>query len=146
MLSPSTISYFSSPSSSQSASLIRTKIPGRLKLISAEFYFAHSPQLEGSLHRAIKDKKFLSLVFHEVLAKIPNQVCDVGGSILLVSGWYLDGVFAFVAEEHFQTSAEEVNQRHRISRKTYVNSTMMLIILFSSFFVAIPRPSYQSRT
>jgi hypothetical protein len=107
MLSPFAILYFSSPSSSQSTSLIRTKIPGRLKSVSSTTYL----QLSTSLHRAAKDKEFSSLVVHDHVAKVSNQICDVDWDVVLVSCGYLDFVFAFVVEQHLKTSTKEISLR-----------------------------------
>jgi hypothetical protein len=112
MLSPLTISYSSSPSSSQSASLISTKIPGRLQPISGEFSLVAARGRKNNLHRAVKHKKFLSLVLHSVIAKMSYKITNIDWSVVFVSRGYLDFVFAVVAEEHLKASPEEVSLWH----------------------------------
>ena len=46
-------------------------------------------------------------------------------------------MFAFIVEEHLETSTEEVSWRHSVVRRTYVNSTVMLRVSSSLFCMAI---------
>lgn len=64
MLSPFFSSYEPSPSSSQSASLIRTSMPGRLRYSLMNYQFW---DLQASLHGVVEDKEVLSVIGQVVL-------------------------------------------------------------------------------
>jgi hypothetical protein len=96
-------------------------------------------QLNRSLHGTTKHKKFFSLVFHNLITKILNQVRNVDWSIVIACSWYLDFVFVFVAEEHLQASTEDVSwgrkNRQEVLRKLHSNiQSIFLIVLHGHFF------------
>jgi hypothetical protein len=71
-----------------------------------------------------------------------NQIRNVDWSIILVRSWYLDFVFVFVAEEHFQASTEDVSGgegiEQRVLRKLHSNiQGIFLIVLHSHFFASL---------
>jgi hypothetical protein len=81
--------------------------------------------LNGNLHGTTKHKKFFPLVFHNLITKILNQIRNVDWSIVFARSWHLDLVFVLVAEEHFQTSTEDVSGGEGVDRMSYVNSTVI---------------------
>ena len=98
--------------------------------------------LNGNLHGTTKHKKFFPLVFHNLITKILNQIRNVDWSVVLVRSWYLDFVFVFVAEEHFQASTEDVSRgegiEQKVLRKLHSNiQGIFLIVLHSHFFALL---------
>lgn len=77
ILSLLTNSYLSSPSSSQSESLMSTRIPGRLFV----FTILVPPRTYRDLkdiHGIVENEKLLSRIFHKVFTDISDQVADSG--------------------------------------------------------------------
>jgi hypothetical protein len=100
MLSPPCTSYLSSPSSSQSASLIRTKMPGRLETSAPTwgwrtFVYIHSP---------IYHEHILPTALHDVVTEVANQEPHVYG-LALILGRNRQGMFSSLCEKQFQSSA-----------------------------------------
>lgn len=85
-------SYRSSPSSSQSASLMRTNIPGRLEELSVTLNTLASclesitePGFASS-HCFIQDEELFSLIVHNMGTEVTDEKGDVGPVPFLVLG------------------------------------------------------------
>lgn len=83
--------------------------------------------LTSGLHGVVQDKKFLPMVFHGVLAEVPDQKGYVRGLAVVVLGRQGNGVLALIGEEHLQASAVCLSDGVAEDRYVwpYVNSTVM---------------------